>query len=530
MKFLKFAWAALGVLLALIFVRFLLAIQGGLTADDAYWWLLAERLEWASFEGPGGLAGLLAALREAGFQSLEAQRMIGPFFLLLGTVGIGLWAAGRGGFAAGVWAAVAWNLLPAVNSQSFVFGPVLPLSAAWIWFWVFSERGAMGSRNASLWWTAAGVAAAIGMLFSYWMLAGLAALLLWGLVEHVPGGKIADWFLRKPAAERSTLPAFGSLRGPFWLALLIPLVSLVGPYFWNASNGWLALSGQTMQSLLEFRFSQGLAFATTGSILAAFFGGLALVGIGIWVFREFSRSSSARQIFAVGFFPVLLCFGAVWNGTDPVIPWLLAAPALIVGACWWLAGAERSPGRIARVWRSGMVWVLLGLSSISALQIANTQSPAEEPDWSALVERVRRARQVYQPAGTYILFLVAESRDLAAAMGYYFLRDNRIAGGDFPPVFLRESQNTGDQFGLWPRYDEFLEAGQDPESPYFTEQEGRNPYIGRSAIYITRERPADLPQTISNGFNGVIPLEEIRMNSSPSIFLYFCEDYQSAPL
>ena len=91
-------------------------------------------------------------------------------------------------------------------------------------------------------------------------------------------------------------------------------------------------------------------------------------------------------------------------------------------------------------------------------------------------------------------------RDRASEIAFY-LRDKRVEGPGHPPVYIVESQDMVNQFSFWPRYDEFVEVQPDaprPEGEVYTEENGINPFKGRTALYIQSGRKATACRTISS--------------------------------
>ena len=364
--------------------------------------------------------------------------------------------------------------------------------------------------------------------------------------------------------------------GAGWgLVLLLPALALVGPILWHVETNWVAFAGATWQSLTQFGGASPLLVAFLD---AASRGGWGIFGVVLFFWgllgQQAFSSPVARWWLAVSVLPGVGFFWELWTGqtaqTEPngLIAggfFLLVAPGILVGGLeclrlvtarrrlghslaeasddaprsaigsedhgekgTWAAGSKVSiPGR----WRWILAGALVGTAGWSAWWSAQPQELVE-PDWAALSARLERVAHMFQPAGEEPLFLVAGEADAAAGLGFYLLRRETGPRQDFPPVFLKESQNLANQFGLWPRYDEFIQQNApvvDDQEP-FTEQDGVNFYLGRSAIYFGAEAPRDLPQVISNGFVQVIPLERIRDASGRVFYVYLCRDYQTAPL
>lgn len=505
------------LLVALFVLRAVLAAVLPLTGAEAYQWLLGLRWEPASFNGPGGIAWLAITLDPPGTGgSWIFARLVAPLSSILATAGVWwfarLLAPGRGHPAPWL-AAAAWNLLPGINTAALSLDPRLPFTAAWIWFAAFciralqtSKHRSEGGFSASTWWLLAALAAAIGARFSYTFWLAPCALVLFACV--------------RPAQ---------CLRSPGFL-LSFPLLALacVDLWLWNRETGWIAFAGTTTARWMSFGGPQSL-----DALVALLRGaGVAAVpwifGASAWCAFRFRRSPSARLML-----PLLLpaTFAAVmelWNGQQSTLP--LWMPLAAVAIPWAASGLFREAASIAKMRRFAALALLLTALQ-AALAAAGVAMIHREPPWSDLAARLRRAALIHQAAGEAPLFLVAAGAQPASALAHPLLQagDRDALGTGFPPVFVIESQFLSDQFALWPRYDEFVAAPPPAPGEYFTEQHGVNPYIGRSALYLSTEAPDALPQTLRGGFSRVIPLEEISTHAGVW-YLYLCEDYQSAPL
>jgi hypothetical protein len=161
-----------------------------------------------------------------------------------------------------------------------------------------------------------------------------------------------------------------------------------------------------------------------------------------------------------------------------------------------------------------------------------TQNPPAAPVTAraaAEIETLRRQASVPLPAP---VFLIAEDAGLASALAL-LLPDHSFATPGHPPVFVPESPYADSQYALWPRYDQFVPAPpttpDDAPDP-FTEQDGVNPFLGRSAFFVTSQAPADLPQSITAAFASCRLLAEISGPSGTTLRVYLCSDYQTLPL
>lgn len=521
--------------------RIAAATGGGFTALEAYYWLLGEHWDWASFDGPGGFPAVVAGVCGAVGQKAWALRVLGPVWALCATAGI--WWFGRrlAGKGAAFWACVAWNILPAVNGEALSFGPELLAAALWVWFLGMSWVASTAKNNRAAWWFLAGVVCAAGSLVSYWMLLAPAGLLLFwflglsfwqeGKIGAVLcGGKtggggrgedsVAD--AEKPVDLQPVL----SLGAAF--VFLLPAAAMAGPWQWNQATGWIAFAGQTWESLTAF--GGGRSWMECREVLVGLGGPLA-------VFLIFGLAVAGKKCFVqprerwLAAFSLPLVFwvvAGVWRGEVSVLALVL------VGVLPALRAAEilLSTPRCERVFFPRLAGACaLIAAGISFFSLADRSEEKAEPDWAQVGERIERVARIYRPADRPELFLVAGNRDSAAGLGFFLsAKKGKEEKGNFPPIFLLESQDTRNQFGLWPRYDEFLDSADVVPDELFREQKGHNPFMGRDAIYIGEETPDALPRSIFDGFGKVVPLEVIADGAGTRFYLYYCEDYQTAPL
>lgn len=500
-------WILLGVLTVL---RGALALRGDITPEEAYWWLLGQKWEWASVSGPGGTAALAAGLDAMG--GSVALRLVGPILLLLASLGLYVLVHGVGGSVAAAWAVAAFNLLPWTNLLSLTFGPELPALTAWIWLLAALVRASAGSHGELeepwAWWCLAGAVWAVGLLFSYWLL-GVVFLLPFLLVSR-----------RRVSMVR--------LAGVLWMGLC-GFLGIVGPLLWQIETEWIALSRQTWVSLRAWGEEKSLQALFNLFAGLGWTGAVALVVAAIWLLlgRRFVRGLRVVRG-AVGIF-FLLGLWALWNGRDlPLLQLFWVIPTLAVAA---VGLARKESAESLRGWTGIAVGLAcLGAGITSAIGVRSQASDPGRASWAEITPRLQRALSIHQAAGAAPLFLITDRGEHAAALAYYLQKapPGGLVPQDFPPVFVRESQNVATQFALWPRYDEFVATAEAPD-PYFAELRATNPYLGRHALYFAPESPADLPQVITNGFARVIPLEMLQ-TAQGNFYLYLCEDYQTAPL
>ena len=93
------------------------------------------------------------------------------------------------------------------------------------------------------------------------------------------------------------------------------------------------------------------------------------------------------------------------------------------------------------------------------------------------------------------------------------------------------------QFSFWPRYDEFvpLPPNREPDpNEIYTEEEGRNLFAGRTALYLQLGEKAAPARSIRGGFARTQQIGTIQVRSGSRLLrqfhVYACYDYRTMPL
>ncbi|MDD5200559.1 MAG: glycosyltransferase family 39 protein [Terrimicrobiaceae bacterium] len=479
-------------------IRLWVAAVTPVTPIEAYHWMGAHRPDWAFFDGPGGTAALVhlgSALLGDGPLGL---RLAFPLLAALATLACFLLVRSIFGSQTGLWAAVALNALPLFNLAAVHAGPELPaaaftLLAAWALVRALERR--------IEWWVAVGIFVAAAGQFAYptiALLAGVAAACIAFRRHH------AEW--RRPG---------------IYLAIVIPLACLFPAIAWNQAHGWPASALGTWRT--EFAPDwPGAWHALAGAIallsLPAFAAGLFSLAI---LARSARIHQTPRLILCLAAPFLLLWLRGVLHGEA-------AETALLLGAALSLGGAvhvflETMPLRVA-----GTAALLLaaGCNILPAGKADPWSRSTHDIAWNEVAAALEQMLTMADAGRPAPLFLIAPDPDATAALSYYL---THVAEGMPPSVFLRESQDLSNQFGLWPRYDDFVETAKAPDE-YFQEMKAENPYMGRSALYLTEAEPADLPQTITGAFAHVSPYATLTLPAGRKMRVYLCEDYQTMPL
>jgi hypothetical protein len=151
------------------------------------------------------------------------------------------------------------------------------------------------------------------------------------------------------------------------------------------------------------------------------------------------------------------------------------------------------------------------------------------PEVVQAIEALRR-EQTTDPAAP--VFLIARDAALASALALH-LPDTSFVAPGHPPVYVVESPYADSQYALWPRYDQFVDtppSAADVAPDPFTEQAGANPFLWRSALYVTPQAPDQLPQAITAAFAAHRLLAEITTPAGQTLRVYLCSEYETLPL
>jgi hypothetical protein len=467
--------------------------------QEAYYFLCSQRLAPAYFDGPAGTAFL--TWMAAPFESEIIWRLEAPIWALGATLACFALVRQLADTTRAVWAALLLNALPVFNSSALRVGPELPaltltllgLLAAWC----ASEAG----KGKLLLWTCAGLSFGAAAWFAYATVATLPGLVYFALYDTKRRGA-ADYF-------------------GVCLLLGIPGLSLVLPLLWNARQDWIPIAGGTLRTMWEFQWAS--FFQSLISALRAF-SPLLLPAIILGCARAFATRKDdpgAGFIFWCSFPSTVLGIYLILRGGSGVLYFLLVAPLLLLKAMDLFASRPRLA--------AGLRWSAILLALIFSV-FAIIDAAQAGRGWREAASELTRLFLEKSAEGQEDLFLIAEDPGVASVLGYH-LRNDFVAPAGHPTVYVRESQDISNQFSLWPSYADFTELGRVTDE-YFTEQEAENAFLGRSALYISREHEGDLPQAIGAAFESVSLSHELpRAGNDPRpLYIYLCLNYQTLPL
>jgi 4-amino-4-deoxy-L-arabinose transferase-like glycosyltransferase len=488
----------LSALLALVTVmRWLWLAPQDLSPTGAYLALCGYTPSIAYFDGPGGTAlGVAAGLSVAGGGALGAA-LLWPLFAALATMALYHLVSPISGARTAAAACVLLNLLPAFNTAAVLPTCAAPLAMFALAFAAFAWRAL--DRSSLAYWLAAGFCAAGGLIFDYLAVFFLPALFVVMVSSH-------RW--------RPQL-----LEPGFWLACLPPAGVFLWLLVWNSDHDWVHFIGGTWQTALALdlrRLPPALLSAASGAsplILLALAAGL------LFSLREMGHSRQAKFLAVPALTALALAAYLGLRGEPAAAAGLVAAALAVPLAC----RLPVPPAGAAAVLVASALWTTFMTASMRPHPtVVNAEVAAE-------IEKLRAA---HTADPSLPVFLIARDAPLASALALYLPQISFVAPGH-PPVYVIESPFADSQYALWPRYDQFVDAppaASDGEPDPFTEQDGTNLFLWRSALYVTPQKPDALPQAITAAFASHRLLAEIGTPSGEILRVYLCSEYETLPL
>jgi 4-amino-4-deoxy-L-arabinose transferase-like glycosyltransferase len=514
-------------LLAVTAIRLWLAASLELLPDEAYHYLWAQHPAISYYsQGPGIAVAILGGTSllgptEFGVRFLSPLLGIGTSILVY-LLGFKL-ARERVAF----WSVIGVNFLPLFNLQS-VFITIDSLSvffwvAALYTFWLAIER----SSRFSIFWPLTGLLIGLGFLCKYENALALLSILIFLLV------------VRKYRKEL--------VRPNFYLLLLCFAVCLTPTILWNIQHEWLGLeqlSWQEIQnSLVKIRISH-LSESFGAQLLL--YSPLILVCLAIGFIRSIGRAfqNSKTCLLLTFSWPILVIYvirelheavDPAWTGPGVII-------LTIVATHFWIQSASRLQ------LSAGVCILALALSGVQAAALTDTRLlltfGGALPDeftamysptgWKTIAETVDKYRAALEKKLGTKVFMIGNDYRTASILSFY-LRDKQTEGPGDPPVYIPESQDIQNEFSFWPRYDEFVAA--DPSAQRdttFTEEQGVNRFIDRTALYVTNAPDAAPPQSLQSAFTRweLLNVYELEQKDLPNrqIRIFACYQYQTLPL
>lgn len=517
------------------FILGLTAIRLGLVSttdlhfDEAHYWMWSERLAPAYFSKGPGVAFAIRASTAIFGDTEFGVRFWSPVLGAGTSLLIYYFTKRLFNATTGFWAVLAVNAIPMFNVGN-VLMTIDPLSiffwtAAMFSFWLAIER----APNFSWSWPATGFLIGLGFLCKYTNAFELVSIVL--VMALAPR-------LRREFKSRG----FYFLLGAFAICLVPPII-------WNAQSAWATLGHLVSRGGLEeapgFRPLELLGFVAVHFL---FFSPLLFLGIAWAAIANWRRARQHFKVLYLVWFglPVFLFYFLLSINKQAAPNWdALAFVSLgVLAAAYWQERLAAS-----RVWR-GVLGAGILLALIMSLVALDTdllrtagvpilrRDPADSVrGWKSASRAVEKIRTELEPKLGKPVFVIADQRDRASEMAFYFQK-KRAEGPGHPPVYIVESQDITNQFSFWPRYDQFVEAPPNaprPDGEVYTEEDGINPFMGRDALYIQSDRGADVvPRAISAGFQSterIATIEVRRFGVALRTWqVFLCRNYRTLPL
>jgi hypothetical protein len=516
-------------ILGLTAIRFAMLGTTDLHFDEAHYWMWSERLAPSYFSKGPGVAFVIRS-STAIFGATEfGVRFWSPILGAATSLLIYYFTRRLFNATTGFWAVIALNAIPLFNIGN-VLMTIDPLSiffwmAAMFTFWLAIER----SPNFSWLWPATGFLIGLGFLCKYTNAFELVSIVLaMALVPRL----------------RREFKGFN-----FYFLLGAFAICLVPPIAWNAEHAWATLGHLRARGSLEgavgFHPLELLGFL---GVHFLFFSPLLFLGIAWAAIANWRRARQHFKVLYLMWFglPVFMFYSLLSINKQAAPNWdVLAFVSLgVLAAAYWEERVSSS-----RAWRAVLgAGILLALiMSLVALDTDLLRSagvPIRRRDpadsvrgWKSAARAVEKIRSELEPRLGEPVFVIADQRDRASEMAFYFQK-KRAEGADHPPVYIVESQDITNQFSFWPRYDEFVEAPPNtplPDGEVYTEEGGINPFMGRSALYIQSGREADVvPHNIHAGFQSTEKIATIEVRRFGIALrtwqVFLCRNYKTLPL
>jgi hypothetical protein len=496
--------------------------------DEAHYWMWSERLAPAYFSKGPGIAFVMRASTAIFGANEFGVRFFSPI-LAAGTSLLLFYFARRLFSAnAGIWAVLALNVTPIFNIGAFLM-TIDPLSiffwlAAMFAFWLAVEQ----SPRFSWHWPLTGLLIGLGFLCKYTNALELVSIVL--IVALAP--RLRHEFAR---------PRLYLLLGAFALCTIPPIL-------WNAQHAWITLAHLRSRGSLEhgFGFHPLELLAFLGEHFLAYspllFLALAWGVIGSW--RRLNQQFKVLFLFWFGL-PVFIFYFLISLNKAAAPNWdaLSILSFGLLAVYFWRDRLEASPALRLGTGAALLLGLLMSLLALDTdlIRSAGFQLWRSDPSdrmrgWKSATRAVEKIRGDLEAKFAEKLFLIADARDRASEISFY-LRDKRPEGRGHPPVYIVESQDMVNQFSFWPRYDQFVEAGPGsprPESETYTEENGTNPFLGRSALFIQDGEKERTPHNIRIGFESTERVATIQVWRYDKLLrtwqVFLCRNYHTLPL
>jgi hypothetical protein len=520
-------WILFSFLLVLTCARFVWDANSELLPEEAYYYLWAQHPNVCYYSnGPGIALSVLSGTSLLGRCELGV-RLLSPL-LALGT-SLLLYFLARRMYRERIafWLVIVLNLTPLFNfGASFMTLPSLSL-----FFWtaalVSFSLAVHENPNRLPFWALTGFLIGCGFLCDYANAFQLTSVFI---------------FLIAVAKHRREFrrPGVYVLFGIFCLFLAPPII-------WNVQHDWIGLvplsSEAEAHKHLPARFAALFQFVGHQLIVCSPLFFIAMVTALIGSIPRAFRSSKVSFLLSFSWPILLIGLIAIFEHlTQPSWIALGFVSLSVLAVAWWLDVPPQN--RILQI--AGVVALAIaGASSLLALDADalrtiginlaySSDSSGGLHGWKTATAEIERFRNSFEQKLGEPVFLIGNRYQTSAIVSFY-LRDPRVEDPGHPPVYIPESQNIENEFSFWPRYDEFVEPADKSEiNSLFSEQSGVNPFINRTAHYITDSPDETPPQNLQNSFTRWELVDHFQVNrrNEPSheFRIFACYQYQTLPL
>lgn len=517
-----------GFLALLTVLRLIYVAQVELAADEAYYYLWSQHLDF-SYYSKGPCVALAIRLGTALFGANEfGVRCLSPLLALGTSLVLFFFARRIYGESAAIWTVLTMNAIPIFN----VGGVLMTIDPLSIFFWA--------AAMAAFWLA---LEKSPGFNF-YWPLAGL--LIGFGfLSKYTNAMQILSIVLVLACTKKFRLEF---LRTGFWSMLWTFFICTIPVIVWNSRHAWITLIHLRSRGNLNTGF--GLHPSQTLNFIGAQFGvysPLILAGMlaALWWARTEAAHKFKPRFLALFALPLLVMYGALALKSAGQPNW--TAPAFvslgILAVAMWHEAAQQEP------WKRKFAACALAVGAVMSFAVLSTDvirsagvsfpykfDPSSRlRGWKTAAIAVNDFRKKFESESGKPVFLIGNKYQTAALLSFY-LPDQRVEGPGHPPVYIPESQDIESEFAFWPRYDEFVDAPQQrkPDDEYYTEEQGVNLFEGRNALYITDAIDDTPPSAIERGFERVerVAVLDITRHGMPlrTIRIFACYNYQTVAL
>ncbi len=537
----RFLWIFLGVL---TLIRYGLIGGTGLLPEEMYYFQWAENPDWAYYSGGPGVALAIKLGTSLFGETAFGVRFLVPLLGLGASWFLFLLGSKLYNERAGMWAVVLLNLTPIFNAGNVFMG--IDILSVFFWsvgLWGVWHIGDSEGKGKTGWWLFVGLVAGLAFLCEYRN--GFFVLLVgvWLLVCEIR---------RKQQSETAqNIPGGLKYWGGFMGMCLVFLIAAAPVFYWLSQHEWVTLSHVRITGLGGGGGVQTGAWAGfVGEHLVwysplIFIGVILAVGSIAWG-KNKKRGGREYFLLVFGLPWVLFYFILAFNGQGEItqtIPGWISLGILTVGV--WEERLARSRRQAA--WNIGG-GLALSVGAVMTVLLFHTDTlrPTgaflryeQDPGgalwgWESATTEVERIRNEFEARMGETVFLIGDSHLTAASIGFY-LKEKRPEAPEHPPVYIPESQNIESQFSFWPRYDAFIPT-DDPRKldPFFTEQRAINPFMGRTALFITVQDSEKPTSAIDRGFAdweliAVIEVKRFQI-SVKTLRVFACYNYQTQPL